>query len=214
MRTINLSLTLALCLPLAAQKGVPAHKPTAQVMLILPAQVGNPIFDRLTSPLGEIDATVQFPLKNGLGAGLGGKMMWWEMKANAFAPTLSTPGEARRTAFYAKVQYAHYVTPNMFYELNAKVGSSTWTWDCTTCEEDYVQSGLHWGSSFGYYVHASQNLAFGITAGYEADVARFGPATICQDAFPGYSDTGSPYRFITIGLGFSTRFEKVEQERW
>ncbi len=197
-----------------AQTSLPVQKPTAQLMLILPAQLGNPIFDRLTSPLGEVDGSVQFPLKNGLGAGVGGKMMWWELKTNAFAPTLSTPGEARRSALYAKVQYAHYVTPNMFYELNAKFGTSTWTWDCTTCEEDYKQQGFHWGVTAGYYVHASDNLAFGVTFGYEADATRFSAATICQGSFPGYTDTGGPYRFLNVGLGFSTRFEKSKEERW
>lgn len=198
----------------SAQQTTPAHKPTAQVMLILPAQLGNPIFDRLTSPLGEVDAAVQFPLKNGLGIGIGGKMMWWELKANAFAPTLNTPGEARRSAIYAKLQYAHYTAPNMFYEVNVKAGSSKWIWDCTTCAENYEQQGLHWAATAGYYVHASDNLAFGVTLGYEADVARFSPAVIEQDVFPGYAETGGPYRFLTVGLGFSTRFEKAAEERW
>ena len=29
-----------------------------------------------------------------------------------------------------------------------------------------------------------------------------------------YTDTGGPYRFLVVGLGFSTRFEKSKEERW
>lgn len=213
MRTVYVLLLILVGGRALAQARVPDHKPTAQGTLILPAQLGNKIFGRLTSPLGEFDLSVQFPLWKGLGLGLGGKAMGWELKKTAFTG-ISTQGDAGRLTYYVKAQYAHYVGPNSFYELNAKVGQSTWTWDCSTCEEDVRQQGLHWSSSFGYYVHASDNLAFGITAGYEHDASLFTPELLCLDDFPGYQERSGPYNFFSFGLGFSTRFEKSKEERW
>lgn len=196
-----------------SQATIPDQKPTAQGMLVLPTQMGNPLFDRLTSPLGELDLSVQVPLKYGLGVGVGGRIMAWELKKNAFSQ-ISTLGEARRLAFYGKVQYARYTGPKTFYEINGKLGTSTWTWDCSTCEENVKQQGLHWSGTAGYFVHATDNLAFGITVGYESDATEFSPEVICQDEFPGYTDRGGPYHFLVVGLGFSTRFEKSKEERW
>lgn len=213
MRVYMLITALAVALGSDAQTRTPDHKPTAQGTMVLPTQLGNKVFDRLTSPLGELDLCVQFPLWKGFGLGIGGKAMGWELKKTTFTQ-LNTQGDAGRMTWYLKAQYAHYTSPITFYEINGKVGSSSWKWDCATCEEDIRQSGLHWSASGGYYVHATANLAFGITVGYEADAANFSPEVICLDEFPGYTERGGPYNFLTVGLGFSTRFEKAEEERW
>jgi hypothetical protein len=213
MRTMGVLVLLAIGTQALPQTRVPAQKPTLQGTLVLPAQMGNKIFGRLTSPLGEFDLSLQFPVWKGLGLGLGGSAMGWELKKNTFSQ-INTQGDAGRLAYYAKVQYARYTGPNTFYELNVKVGNSRWNWDCATCEEDIVQQGLHWSSSAGYYVHATDNLAFGVTIGYETDAAKFTPDVLCLDDFPGYLETSGPYNFFTVGLGFSTRFEKNKEERW
>lgn len=197
----------------AAQSRSPDHKPTLQGTLVLPAQMGSKIFGRLTSPLGELDLSLQFPLWKGLGVGAGGSAMGWELKKNTFSQ-LNTQGDAGRLTYYAKLQYARYTSPNAFYELNAKVGNSRWKWDCATCEQDVIQQGLHWSAAAGYYVHASDNLAFGVTMGYETDAAKFTPDVICLEDFPGYLERSGPYNFFIVGLGFSTRFEKSKDERW
>lgn len=213
MRAAGLFLLLLTAGHAFPQGRVPDHKPTAQGTLVLPSQMGNPIFGQLTSPLGEFDLSVQFPLWKGLGVGIGGKAMGWELKKTAFTGT-STQGDAGRMTWYLKAQYAHYLGPNSFYELSGKVGQSRWNWDCSTCPEDVEQQGLHWSGSAGYYVHASRNLAFGVTLGYEHDASLFTPDVLCLDNFPGYTDESGPYNFFTVGLGFSTRFEKSEEERW
>ena len=115
---------------------------------------------------------------------------------------------------YGKLQYASYTSAKTFYELSVSLGRSKWTWDRSACAERYEQAGFHWGTAMGYYVHASKNLAFGLTVGYEQDATEFSSAVICEPFFPGYTDTGGRYRFLTVGLGFSTRFEKAEEERW
>ncbi len=182
-------------------------------MLILPVELGNPRFDQLTAPLGELDGCLQLPLFKGLGIGLGVKMMWWELLQHAYSQ-ITTTGEARRFVYYGQVQYAHYTGPITFYELNAKVGPGKWTWDCRSCNSAYVQAGLHWSITASYFVHASDNLAFGLSIGYERDASDFSPAVIGEPSFPGYPDTGGPYRFFVFGLGFSTRFEKSKEEKW
>jgi hypothetical protein len=213
MRAVVIVLFLAMGIPALAQTRLPSQKPTLEGTLVLPAQMGNKIFGRLTAPLGEFDLSLQFPLWKGLGAGLGGSAMGWELKKTTFSQ-LNTQGDAGRLMYYAKVQYVRYTGPNAFYELNVKVGNSRWKWDCATCEQDVVQQGLHWSSTAGYYVHASDNLAFGVTAGYESDAAKFTPAVLCLEDFPGYLEKSGPYNFFTVGLGFSTRFEKSKEERW
>jgi hypothetical protein len=207
---------LLLAMPLAgfAQK-LPEPKPTAQGMLILPLQLRNPLFDRLTVPLGEVDLTVQFPLVKGFGLGVGAKGQWWEMRERAFS-LLATNGHAQRFTYYGKAQYQQYISEKVFYELNAKVGYSNWRWDNvdTVCADIIKQNGLHYAFQAGMFVHASKNLAFGVTLGYERDMAEFSPAVICAESFPGFTDTGAPYRFLTVGLGFSTTFEKSDEDRW
>jgi hypothetical protein len=197
-----------------AQDGpVPKLKPTLQGLLVLPTALNNPLFDRLTSPLGEFDLSGQFPLPSGVGLGAGASFMWWDLQERAFS-LLRTVGESRRLTWYGKAFYAHYTGAVTFYELNARAGMSNWTWDCTTCGQIVQQSGFHWGASAGYFVHATKNLAFGLTLGYESDAASLDPSVIGQGSFPGYTERGSPYRFFTLGLGFSTRFEKTEETNW
>lgn len=192
---------------------LPAQKPTFQGTLLLPTQLRNPVFGRLTAPLGELEGSLQLPLFKGLGVGVGASFMFWDLQQRAFS-LLTTIGEARRTVYFGKLQYARYTGSKTFYELNAKAGPATWTWDCSTCVENVLQRGLHWGVNAGYYVHATRNLAFGVTVGYERDMAEFSSDVICEPNFPGYPEVREPYRFITVGLGFSTRFEPSEEERW
>ena len=45
-----------------AQGPVPKQKPTLQVTLQMPTQLGDPVFDRVTAPLGVVDGVVQAPL--------------------------------------------------------------------------------------------------------------------------------------------------------
>jgi hypothetical protein len=197
----------------SAQGRMPEQKPTLQVTLMMPTQLGDRVFDRVTAPLGVVDGVVQAPLIGGFGVGLGASMMFWDLQERAFTQFLMK-GEARRSLVYGKVQYASYTGPRSFYELSARFGRSKWIWDRSTCADNYEQAGFHWGTTMGYYVHASKNLAFGVTVGYEQDATSFSPAAICEPFFPGFTDTGGRYRFFTVGLGFSTRFEKAEEERW
>jgi hypothetical protein len=196
-----------------AQGPVLKQKPTLQVTLLMPTQLGDPVFDRVTAPLGVVDGSVQIPLIGGFGVGAGASMMFWELQERAFTQFL-LKGEARRSLLYGKVQYATYTGAKTFFEWSLRMGRSSWIWDRNACAGKYTQAGFHWGTSMGYYLHASKNLAFGVTVGYEQDATAFAPAVICEPFFPGYTDSGDRYRFFTLGLGFSTRFEKAEEERW
>jgi len=213
MRAVAVVLLLCGITPAMAQKKIPEHKPTVQGTFFLPTALDNKMFTVLTSPLGEGELFVQIPLWKGFGIGLGAKVMGWDLKNNAFSQ-LDTHGDASRWTGALKVQYAHYTGPITFYEAAVRAGYSRWTWDCSTCESNTFQGGIHLAGTFGYYVHASKNLAFGIILGYESDAARFTPDLLCLNDFPGYEGMTGPYRFFTVGLGFSTRFEKDSEERW
>lgn len=175
--------------------------------------LGNPIFDNLTDALGQVDGVFQLPVYKGLGIGVGVNATWYELNDNGLSPEL-TEGDVNRLLFYGKLTWAHYTGSRTFIELNAKLGQSTWNWNCRTCSGNAKQPGFHWGVNAAYFVHASDNLAFGLSLGYQQDATSFSPEVIGLERFPGRTDTGAPYRFLTVGLGFSTSFQKADDGIW
>ena len=127
-------LLLGCSLTCTAQKKerLPDISPTLKGNLNLPVPLGNPLFESATESVGQLDAVVQFPLCKGLGMGGGAKMTWFSINERALAPVV-TSGEIRRSAFYGKIQYEAFTGPRTFYELNARFGTATYTFDCPTC---------------------------------------------------------------------------------
>jgi hypothetical protein len=212
MRRLALVLLIAMMPPAAIQaQRLPKFKPTAQGFLFLPVALNNPIFDNLTAVLGQVDGCFQVPLYKGMGAGVGMNATFYELNENGLSQE-ETIGYVNRLLYYGKLSWSAYTGPRTFYEVNAKLGQSSWDWNCSTCIANKKQSDLHWGVNAAYFVHATDNLAFGLSVGYEADAASFGPEVIGLDHFPGRTDNGAPYHFLTIGLGFSTGFAKGSRE--
>jgi hypothetical protein len=189
------------------------HKPTFQGSFLLPVTLGNPVFNDLADVLGQVDGAFQVPLFNGFGVGVGVNASFYELNEHALAPEV-TDGRADRMLYYGKLFWTHPTGKQTFVELNAKLGQSTWDWDCTTCSSNERQSAFHWGSNAAFFIHASDNLAFGLSLGYQVDGSRFGPGVIGLPRFPGRTDLGAPYHFLTVGLGFSTGFEKAKNGIW
>ncbi len=136
-------------------------------------------------------------------------MTWFQVNERALAPIVTT-GEIRRLALYGKVAYEQYTGERTFYELNGRVGTSSYWFDCPTCGSD-AKRGLHWGIGAGWYLHATDNLAFGLTLGYERDAHTFGSADLgLLDGFPGRPERieSRPMQYLLIGMGFSTRLRK------
>lgn len=211
---IQLLLFVAPMLATAQKAGrLPDVSSTLKGNLILPVPLGIPLFESVTESVGQLDGVVQFPLYNGLGVGVGGKMTWFTINERALAPIV-TSGEIRRSAIYGKVQYEHYTGPRTFYELNARFGTSKYTYDCPTCTTATEGNVFHWGAGIGYYLHASDNLAFGLTLGYETDAAVFEATDLGLTGFPGRTEVAesSNYQYLVIGMGFSTRFRKSQSE--
>ncbi|MBX2981487.1 MAG: hypothetical protein KF843_02340 [Flavobacteriales bacterium] len=205
---------LALLVPFAGMaQRAPEFHPTAQGFLFLPIALDNPVFDNLTDVLGQVDGAFQLPLYKGFGAGVGVNATWYELNENALAPEY-TLGDVNRLVFYGKLTYSHYTGARTFYELNAKLGQSTWKWNCRTCAGNDTQSGFHWGLNAAFFLHATDNLAFGLSVGYQQDATSFGPGVVGLESFPGRTDTGGPYRFLNVGLGFSTTFQKGDEGVW
>ncbi|MCO6482091.1 MAG: hypothetical protein J5I62_04800 [Flavobacteriales bacterium] len=192
-----------------AQK-TPDFRPRAQGFLFLPVALDAPVFNGLTDVLGQVDASISFPLHKGLGIGAGANHTWYELNERALAPEW-TIGSVNRLLLYGKLSWGRYTGPRSFYELNAKVGQAIWDWKCGTCPDSRRQADLGWGLNAAYFIHATDNLAFGISVGYHRDMSEFGPGVIGLDRFPGRTDTGGPYRFFNVGLGFSTGFQRSPQ---
>ena len=198
---------------LAAQgkAGLPDVSSTFKGTLALPVPLGLPLFEAATESIGQLDGVVQFPLWKGVGLGAGGKMTWFAINERALAPVV-TSGHIRRSTFYGKVGYERYTGERTFYEFNARLGASTYVFDCPTCTEDSRRTVFHWGIGTGYYLHATENLAFGLTIGYEMDDSHFSSEDLGLGSFPGRTETTekNPFQFFLVGMGFSTRLRRSE----
>lgn len=194
---------------------LPDVSTTLKGNFFLPAPIGNPLFKSSTESIGQVDGVLQFPLLKGLGIGVGGKMTWYGLNERALAPFV-TNGDVRRRTFYGKLQYEAYTGPHAYYELHARFGASTYTFDCPSCSTNNKSNAFHWGLGAAYYIHATDNLSFGLTVGYEVDATRFRAENLGLTSFPGRVQTEEAhnYRNFIVGMGFSTRFRKsVEDTR-
>lgn len=191
----------------AQREKFPVPEFSAKGQLILPVPVGNDVFNQITETIGQFDLQLQMPLFKGLGIGAGGKASFFSLDERALASEVS--GDMTRFTWYGKVQYEQYTSERTFYELAGKVGTSVYHWNASALEEVGTESGLFWGLSATYYLHATENLAFGLLLGYESDAASVGPQTIGLEDFPGQAGTTteSPINYLTIGLCFHTLFK-------
>jgi len=188
---------------------LPDVSSTIKGNLILPVPLGNPLFESSTESVGQLDGCFQIPLAKGLGIGVGGKMTWFTINERALAPFVSS-GEIRRSAFYGKMQLERYTGPRTFYELSARVGAATYAFDCSTCNDASRRTVLHWGIGTGYYIHATDNLSFGLTLGYERDATTFAAQDLGLENFPGRPELQEKrqFQYLVIGMGFSTRLRR------
>lgn len=215
MRTWAAFLGLLAATAACQAQRLPRPKPVAQVSMLLPMALDNPVFQDLTSVLGQLDGSFHLPMWNGMGAAAGVNASFHELNEDGLGDrSVPTLGHVNRWTWYGGLEYRRYLGTVTFYQLDLSLGQSTWQWACSSCAANQRQTAFHWGAGAGLYAHASNNLAFGLRVGYDADQSTFGPAVIGLDRFPGRTDMGSAYRFFTVGLGFSTGFERTEAERW
>jgi hypothetical protein len=210
IRRLAIWIMLLLPVQLLAQgrSNLPPVTTTFKGSLNLPIPLKNPLFQGYTETIGQLDGVVQFPVYNGLGFGIGGKMTWFALKERALAPELIS-AEIRRATFYGKVAYEKYTGARTFYELSGRAGMSLFTYDCGICPPDPYQA-FNWGMTAGYYVHVSHNLAFGFLLGYERDAHRFGAANLGLERFAARRELAETRNFqnLIFGMGFSTRFTR------
>ena len=214
MRSILLVLML-LSIPLAMRsqdrkRRLPDVSVTIKGDLALPVPLNIPLFNSITETIGMLGLTYQHPLSDGLGVGVGANMSWFGVEERALAP-LVTSGEVRRLRFYGKVQYERYTGERSFYELHGKAGIASYDYDCPTCPSVTPEPALHWGLGAGYFLHATENLSFGLTLGYEVDAARFAAADLGLTGFPGRREVveARDQQFLVVGMSFSTRLRKA-----
>lgn len=214
IRACLLSLACFVVLVASAQKGgrMPDVSSTVKGDLVMPIPLGNPLFNSVTESVGQIGGTFQLPLHKGFGIGLGGNITWFTLKERALNPFILS-GDVRRMVGYGKLQYEAYTGERTFYELSLRGGMSIYDFDCSTCagQRDPV---LYWSLQAGYYIHATDNLAFGLLIGYDNQRARFDAEDLGLENFPGRRETAESrsYQNLLFGLGFSTRLRRSERE--
>lgn len=179
---------------------------------MLPVPLRNPLFNSVTETVGQVGLTFQLPVYGGWGLGLGGNMTWFTLKERALNPFIAS-GDVRRLVVYGKAQYEQYTGERTFYELSLRVGMAGYDFDCSTCvgQRDPV---LYWSLQTGYYIHATDNLAFGLLVGYDNQRARFAASDLGLENFPGRTETAEAgsYQNLIFGLGFSTRLRRSERD--
>lgn len=195
----------------AQDKSLPDVSSTIKGNLTLPVPLGIPLFEAATESIGQLDGVIQFPVWKGLGLGAGGKMTWFAINERALAPVV-TSGQIRRGTVYGKIAYERYTGERTYYEFNARFGASTYNFECPTCTEDSRRTVFHWGIGTGYYLHATDNLSFGLTIGYEADNTRFSASDLGLESFPGRIETAEDniFQYFLVGMGFSTRLRRSD----
>jgi hypothetical protein len=208
-----MALILVSAAPLQGQqrRDLPDVSPTFKGMLNLPVMLGNPLFQGVTETVGQVDGAFQVPVFRGWGLGVGGKMTWFALDERALAPDIRS-GEVRRATYYGKVSYEEYTGPRTFFELSGRVGGSIFAYDCATCRSDRPNV-FHWGIGTSYYVHVSDNLAFGFNLGYERDDHRFSSMDLGLESFSGRREISDnrAFQVLVIGMGFSTRFRRTQE---
>ncbi|MCB0793156.1 MAG: hypothetical protein KDB88_00335 [Flavobacteriales bacterium] len=209
MKRTLIMIAMSWALGLDAQQ-FPEPSFTLKGMLTLPVPVTSDLFSDITESIGGLDLAVQYPFLKGLSAGVGGKAIWFGLEERSFAPQ-RVSGEIFRSTYFGKLAYESYTGQRSFYEISAKAGYTDYRIRASSCPDDQVVGGFHWSGQFSYYLHATDNLAFGLMVGYEQDAARMAPELFCLETFPGRSpepetrDLG----YFSFGLCFSTRFRKA-----
>jgi hypothetical protein len=212
-RTAALLCTLAFASPLLAQKGkLPDVSSTIKGDLNLPIPFKNPLFTNYTENIGQAGLAFQLPVYQGLGFGLGGAMWWTTLKQRTLQPFVPN-GDVRRSIAYGKLSYERYTGPTTFYEASLRAGMAWYDFDCGTCSG--ARDGVaFWALGLGYFVHATENLAFGLTLGFDQASRNFLAEDLGQQRFPGSPESAErrPMRNVLVGLGFSTRLRRSERE--
>lgn len=197
----------------AQERGkLPDVSATLKGDLALPVSFNNPIFNGATETIGQVGGCFQVPLFKGLGIGAGGSHMWWSIKERALAPYV-THGEVRRLVLFGKLQYERYTGERTFYELSFRAGTSAYAYDCPGCIGE-EPPGFYWSVTGGYYIHATDNLSFGLTVGFDRQSSRFDAADLGLTGFPGRPEISEvrDYQNLVFGLGFSTRLRKSDRD--
>lgn len=193
------------------RRSLPEVSPTMKGNLVLPVPLNNPIFTDITESIGALDGCFQMPLHKGLGVGAGYRGNWFSIQERVLAPEV-TSGDIYRGTWYGKIQYERYIGPRAFYELALRAGMSDYRFNSNLCAEPQRRSAFHWGATTSIYLHATDNLAFGLMLGYERDAENLSPEMLCLQRWPGRTDGVSrqPFQYLLVGLGFSTRLRRSD----
>lgn len=184
---------------------------SAQLDFVLPTALNNTQMRSLTEVIGQLGLTAQFPLFKGLGIGAGARATFFDYDVRSFGGNPRTGG-VQRWSFFGKLQYEALTSEKTFVELAVRAGQTRYTFRTDSCDAVYG-NGFYLNPTFGFYLMATKNLAFGLTIGYESDNVYLRPEQFCLEALPNQriGETEGPLRYFTLGLSVSSRFRKGEE---
>lgn len=171
--------------------------------LELPVQLGNSDFKNFTESIFNFDLSFQAPIKQGFGAGIGGK---------GSLTTVNAEGEIYRGVLYVKAFRDNQLGRYTFLETSFKFGRAVYIHDAASCGERKSQTANHMDFGVALNFFANDFTSFGITFGYEIDGASFGPEWVCaNETVELYSLKEGNYKYLNIGLGFNVLFGERPQ---
>lgn len=183
----------------------------AQLDFVLPSAFNNTQMRNLTEVIGQLGLNVQFPVYKGLGIGGGVRASFFDYDQRSFQGNART-GSVQRWSYYGKAQWEVLTSEKTFIELAVRFGSTSYAFR-TDSLGTHTSQGSYFSPTFGWYLMASKNLAFGLVIGYEADGVYLVPEQFALPALPNrrVGETEGPIRYFTLGLSVSARFRKGEE---
>jgi len=153
----------------------------------------------------DIDIAWLYPFESGFMLGAGGKVTIFEINDLALAPEV-TEGSNFGWGLYGKVGYEKLTGSSSSIELAMNIGFSSYNYSTRQCGDTKSSTnGFFFEPRIGYYLFATEQLAFGLITSYQFVFQEFGSEQLCLETLPRHQegDTDGNIGIFTIGLGFS-----------
>jgi len=172
----------------------------------LPTAIGNKAFRRIMKGVTDSDFSYNYRLSSNFAFGAGFKYGLWDIDVNQFSGDVH--GKMEILNPFISVSKVFEEDKQFYVETEFKFGYNMIT-TRSNLGDDYKQTGLNFEPKVGFYLKATDMLAFGLNVNYNYIGANFSKANmdlsqINLDNLPGIKaseETGAT-QYFSIGFGF------------
>jgi len=172
----------------------------------LPTALGNKAFRKIMKGVADADFSYNYRLSNNLAFGAGFKYGIWDIDVNQFSGDVHGKMEILNPfVSFSKV----FEEDKQFYiETELKVGYNMIT-TRSNLGADFNQTGINFEPKVGFYLKATDMLAFGLNINYNYIGANFSRenmdlSVINLETYPGIvaSEEKGATQYFSVGFGF------------